>query len=121
MKRILNSYSWTALLLTILMSFSFNQAHTQEEIQEVVYLQLYVDGLACPFCAYGLEKKIKKIKGVKDFNVQMQDGFVTFNVPKNNKPSKEKLHKIVEDSGFTLRKINFSDEPFNTKKEKDEQ
>ena len=26
--------------------------------------QLRVDGLACPFCAYGIEKKLKKTEGV---------------------------------------------------------
>ena len=28
-------------------------------------IQVKVDGLSCPFCAYGLEKYLKKIKGVK--------------------------------------------------------
>lgn len=27
--------------------------------------QLHVDGLACPFCAYGIEKKLGEVKGVR--------------------------------------------------------
>ena len=28
--------------------------------------QVQVDGLGCPFCAYGLEKKFKEFKGIKN-------------------------------------------------------
>ena len=28
--------------------------------------QLHVDGLACPFCAYGLEKKLGAVPGVQE-------------------------------------------------------
>jgi len=37
---------------------------------------IQVDGLSCPFCAYGLEKHLKKIKGVKYVEINMKSGNV---------------------------------------------
>ena len=35
---------------------------------------IQVDGLACPFCAYGLEKHLKKINGVESIEINMKSG-----------------------------------------------
>ncbi|MFB6307517.1 MAG: heavy-metal-associated domain-containing protein [Flavobacteriales bacterium] len=109
----------TTLLFMIVTACTF--AHGQETVQtnERKYVKVEVDGLACPFCAYGLEKKLKKIEGQKDLFIEIQEGYATFNVPADNEITKEKLNKIVEDAGFTARKVTFSDKPFD-KLKKDE-
>ena len=33
-----------------------------------------VDGLACPYCAYGIERKLKKIEGVEQIDVDLDNG-----------------------------------------------
>jgi len=76
------------------------------------YVRIDVDGLSCPFCAYGMEKNLKKVKGAKQVYISVQDGYTTFNVPKDKQPTEEALTKIVEDAGFTARKIRFSPTPF---------
>ena len=77
------------------------------------YLKLEVDGLACPFCAYGLEKKLREyIEDIEDLDINIEEGYVTFSFPKENKPSEEKLLKIVEEAGFQADNIYFSDKPF---------
>ncbi len=68
-----------------------------------------VDGLSCPFCTYGLEKKLKKIDGAKEVFIDLQAGEATFIVTKDKQPSKEKLEKIVKDAGFVPGKISFSE------------
>ncbi|TCK17857.1 mercuric ion binding protein [Thiogranum longum] len=64
---------------------------------------LQVDGLACPFCAYGIEKKLSSIEGVDDIQVDIKKGEVivimTEGVPLAEGLAREK----VKDAGFTLR------------------
>ena len=38
--------------------------------------KLRVDGLACPFCAYGIEKQLSRIEGVKQIEVDIRTGTV---------------------------------------------
>mgnify|MGYP000303644257 CR=1 FL=1 len=37
---------------------------------------LGVDGLACPFCAYGIEKRLNKVDGVTDVQVDVGESLV---------------------------------------------
>jgi len=85
-----------------------------QETAEKVYIKIEVDGLSCPFCAYGLEKKLKKVTGSKDVIIELTEGEATLNVPKDQQPAKEELETIVKDAGFTPREISFSDKPFKT-------
>ena len=72
--------------------------------------------MACPFCAYGLEKKIKKIDGAQDLYIDINEGFITLGVPVSKKPTDEEFKKIVKEAGFTARKIEYSESPFKSDK-----
>ena len=37
--------------------------------------RLYVDGLACPFCAYGVEKNILALRGVEKLDIDVEGRF----------------------------------------------
>ena len=39
-------------------------------------LTLKVDGMTCPFCAYGLEKRLRKIAAVDSVLIRVSDGLV---------------------------------------------
>jgi mercuric ion binding protein len=105
-------FLFTVLFMSIAFSsYSYTQEKTGDDSK--VYIKLVVDGLACPFCAYGLEKKINSIEGVENLDINLKDGFVTFDVPNENKPEEEKLNEIVEDAGFVAREISFSKKPFS--------
>jgi len=86
-----------------------------QESNGKTYLEIRVDGLSCPFCAYGLEKKLKKLDGAANLRIELEEGIVRLEVPTDKKPSKEDLSKIVTDAGFTPREIKFSDTPFRKK------
>jgi len=109
-----NKYLKTVLFLIILVfSFSNIQVQAQEKKGNKEYIKLEVDGLACPFCAYGLEKKLRgDIKGLDNLNINIEEGFVTFGFLKKEKPTEEQLKEIVSDAGFQANKISFSDKPF---------
>ena len=87
-----------------------------QETSEKTYIKIVVDGLSCPFCAYGLEKKLKQVAGSEDIFIGLTEGEATMRVPKDQKPTEEQLRKIVKDAGFTPRTITFSKIPFKTEK-----
>lgn len=60
-----------------------------------------VDGLGCPFCAYGLEKKFKDFKGIKNVKIEMETGVFTFTYPAEKALSIEQVEAKVEEAGYT--------------------
>lgn len=67
--------------------------------------QMRVDGLACPYCAYGIEKKLKKIDGVEKFEVDLNNGLVTVNVAAGVTLTDAQMAKLFRDAGFTFRSM----------------
>lgn len=68
-------------------------------------ITLRVDGLSCPFCAYGLEKKLKSFQGVSNLDIKVNDGLAAMDVRPGTMLTDEQLKKAVRDAGFTLRSI----------------
>ncbi|MEN8135466.1 MAG: heavy-metal-associated domain-containing protein [Thermodesulfobacteriota bacterium] len=75
-------------------------AVTQGQVES---LTVTVDGLACPFCAYGIEKKLKKVAGVKAVTVSMQKGTVSLTAKARQSINYSQIPAAVLDSGFTPR------------------
>ena len=67
-----------------------------------------VDGLACPFCAYGLEKKLKKVEGVEKLEINVNRGAIKITVKEGKTLSIEEVEKAVKDGGFTPREISLT-------------
>jgi copper chaperone CopZ len=62
-----------------------------------------IHGIACSFCTYGLEKKIKKIKGVETVSIDVTQGKVVITMRSPAILERESLGKVVKDAGFTLK------------------
>ena len=62
---------------------------------------IQVDGLGCPFCAYGLEKKFKEFKGIKKVKIDIETGDFSFQYPSEKALSLEAVEKQVEKAGYT--------------------
>ena len=41
---------------------------------QVKKVTIEVDGLSCPFCAFGLEKRLSKVEGVQDVKIFVDEG-----------------------------------------------
>jgi mercuric ion binding protein len=67
--------------------------------------KLHVDGLACPFCAYGIEKKLNAIKGVQGVGVNIVSGTVNVTMAEGASLDEATAKQAVKDAGFTLRKF----------------
>ncbi len=69
------------------------------------HYEMRVDGLACPFCAYGVEKKLKKIEGTSDISVDLDKGLVSVNMAEGKELTEEQMKKLFQDAGFTYRSM----------------
>jgi len=64
--------------------------------------QLQVAGLACPFCAYGIEKKLNSIKGVEDIKVDVSSGMVIVTMAEGVRLTEDIVREKVKKAGFSL-------------------
>lgn len=64
--------------------------------------RIEVAGLACPFCAYGIEKKLGAIDGVERLETNLKDGTVTVIMKEGATLDEATARKAVKDAGFTL-------------------
>ncbi len=64
---------------------------------------LRVDGLACPFCAYGVEKKLLQVPGVAAIDILINEGKVILKLREGADLDVAALDTAVEKAGFTLR------------------
>ncbi len=70
--------------------------------------RLYVDGLACPFCAYGVEKQVGGLDNVKSVDIQIDEGIVSVTMTPGKTLNKAAAKQAVSDAGFSLRKFEES-------------
>jgi copper chaperone CopZ len=108
-----------SLLIVIFGLLSSANVVSAQETSSYTYIKIQVDGLSCPFCAYGLEKNLKKVKGASELFISIVNGYTTFQVSKEKLPTENELTKIVEDAGFTARKITFSEKSFAKEEDDD--
>ncbi len=89
----------SGILLVSLWAFAL-PGHAQIES-----VTLKVDGLACPFCSYGLSKELKRVEGIKEANIFVDEGRVELEVEQGKPVDIEKLPEAVRKGGFTAREI----------------
>ena len=65
--------------------------------------KLRVDGLACPFCAYGIEKQLSKLDGVARIDVDIGKGAVIVRLNEGATLDEASAKAAVKRAGFTLR------------------
>lgn len=64
---------------------------------------LEVAGLACPFCAYGIEKRLLKVDGVAGVEVDIGAGRVLVSMEPEASLTRDRAAAAVDEAGFTLR------------------
>ncbi len=80
------------ILLTATAAFAEPQAY-----------ELQVDGLACPFCAYGVEKQLSRIEGVKTIDTDIATSTITVTTADGAALDESAAQRAVEAAGFSLR------------------
>lgn len=69
-------------------------------------ISVKVDGLSCPFCAYGMEKKLKKINGIEDLKIHVDKGVATLAFKKGTTIDLADIQARIRKGGFTPTKIH---------------
>lgn len=103
-KKIKNmSKSIIILLVAFTLGISATSAQKNKEFTGTVKME--VKGLSCPFCAYGLEKNLKKISNIEKITINVEEAFVTLIIKEGQSVLEEDLKKKVKDAGFTAGEI----------------
>ena len=68
-------------------------------------VSVQVDGLSCPFCAYGLEKRLRKVENVAKLEIQVSEGRAVVKPEPGTSLDLEALEQAVRDGGFTPREL----------------
>lgn len=89
------------MIMTILLLFAWSSAVLADGTQYAIR----VDGLACPYCAYGIEKKLTKIDGVERIDVDLEKGLVIVTVADGIALTDEQMTQLFKDAGFTYRSM----------------
>jgi len=91
---------FSAMMVLLLLGFISAPAWSQVES-----IEMRVAGLACPFCAYGLEKKLKEVRGVSKVEIRVDEGLVILEGKKGESIDVDRLKPAVKDAGFTAGEI----------------
>ncbi len=97
-----------ALLLALVLSFLWSGSTTAAEDQGIYTLR--ADGLACPFCAYGIEKQLMHIDGVESVETDVKSGTVVITMKPGMLLDKAAASRAVEAAGFSMREFRKTDE-----------
>jgi len=80
------------------------QTSPPDSAQQII---VRVDGASCPFCAFGLEKRLGHLEGVANVKIEMKAGKAIIALREGATVSEEALRQAVEEAGFTPREIIF--------------
>lgn len=84
----------TVLFLTLTVTTAALAAGPQYALQ--------VDGLACPFCSYGIEKRLTAVDGVESVEIDIEQGRAVVTMTEGGRLSEDQARQAVSDAGFTL-------------------
>ncbi len=65
--------------------------------------KVYLDGLSCPFCTYGIEKKFSKVEGVEKIDIDLKTGTTIITMAAGTTLDETTARETVAAAGFTLR------------------
>jgi len=68
-------------------------------------IRLRIDGMSCPFCAYALEERLRKLPMVDSVLVRVSDGIVLLRTKGDEPITDGNLRDTVKRAGFSLREI----------------
>ncbi len=77
-------------------------------VAQILEVTIEVDGLACPFCAYSLEKNLKRIGGISGIAINVNQGTATLTPVTDSQVDLEGIPVAVKDAGFTPRDMRVS-------------
>ncbi|GEM_PF-283766 len=72
---------------------------------EISKMTVTIDGLACPFCVHGLEKKLGGLDSIDAVSIDLETGTAALTLVEGKTPTLPAVHTAVEKAGFTTRGV----------------
>jgi len=95
-----------AMIVVALMALVTPVVAPAQEVEDAApeprKIEVEILGMSCPFCAYGVEQKLKRLDGVEDLDVQLETGIATLRLADGADVSNETLVKAVKEAGFEV-------------------
>ncbi len=102
------AYILTALFI---IAYSVNaQSQKENTPPSTKKMIVHVDGMACPFCAFSVEKKLERIKGVESLEIKINEGRVVLLLKPDASVDSTVVKQKITEAGFTPRKVEFLSE-----------
>lgn len=99
----------TRILMVLLLLFSVvaagANAPVPPELEGAKLYRMTVQGMACPFCAYSVERRLNAIEGVQYVDVDLKTGTVRVGVAEGIELSEQQMKRLYRDAGFKLRSM----------------
>ncbi len=90
-----------SLVGLVLLSLPHEVAAQPGQPLGMLEVSVQVDGLSCPFCAYGLEKKLRKVGNVASLEIQVSKGRAVLTPEQGTSLDLAAVEQAVRDGGFT--------------------
>ncbi len=72
---------------------------------QILEAELTVKGLACPFCAYGLERKLEKLPAAASVAITFKQNLARVQFDGRQSPDIGDFFRLVHDAGFKLEEL----------------
>lgn len=96
-----------SVFLGLLLSVSVPQQVFALEKIDNPDITVGVDGMVCPFCAYGVTKKLERIDEVDAVYVRIDNGTADLKLKEGLTLSETKIKKVIDEAGYEVRSIEY--------------
>jgi len=97
----------TTIALVLFPFFLVTASADEETGTAHTHVIIQVKGLACPFCAQGIEKHLKKLDAVEAVDTSLKKGEVVMHLKPCATVSEKEVRAAVKKAGFTVDRIRF--------------
>ncbi len=97
--------TWIAMWLAALGLWIATPTLSHAQLLEA---DLRVNGMTCPFCAFGIEKKLRAVEGVEEVEVLLDEGEIRLTLATGNSCTVGAFEKAVDQAGFELAGLSLA-------------
>ncbi len=90
-----------SIVLGLVLGLSALQARAEMRAAE-----LLVNGMSCPFCVFGIEKKLRHVNGVNEVEVFLDEGRIRLVFTAENTATVRDIENAVDDAGFEISSLS---------------
>jgi len=71
---------------------------------DTVY-HIFAHGMACRYCAFGVDKQLREIEGVKQVDIYLDKGLINVRVKEGTRLTEGQIKTLLENAGVTYQRM----------------